>query len=58
MSAIAEFLANEHRCCDESFAAAEDAAQTGDLAGCRARFQRFQAAMDRHFRKREGAFFA
>jgi iron-sulfur cluster repair protein YtfE (RIC family) len=53
MSAIAEFLANEHRCCDDNFAAAEDAAQTGDLAGCRARFQQFQAAMEQHFQKEE-----
>jgi iron-sulfur cluster repair protein YtfE (RIC family) len=57
MSAITEFLANEHRCCDDSFAAAEDAAQTGDLAGCRARFQQFQAAMEQHFQKEEVILF-
>ncbi len=57
MTAIAEFLANEHRCCDESFAATEDAAQTGDLAGCRARFQQFQAAMEQHFQKEEVILF-
>jgi iron-sulfur cluster repair protein YtfE (RIC family) len=57
MSAIAEFLANEHRCCDDSFAAAEEAAQTGDLAGCRARFQQFQATMEQHFQKEEVILF-
>ena len=57
MTAITEFLANEHRCCDDSFAAAEDAAQTGDLAGCRAGFQQFQAAMEQHFRKEEEVLF-
>lgn len=57
MTTIAEFLADEHRCCDESFAAIEEAAQTGDAVGCRARFQQFQSAMDRHFRKEEEVLF-
>lgn len=57
MAAIAEFLAAEHRGCDESFASAEEAAQAGDLARCRAVFQRFQAEMERHFQKEEDALF-
>lgn len=57
MATIAEFLANEHRCCDESFAATEEAAQTGDLARCRANFQQFQAAMEHHFQKEEAMLF-
>ena len=57
MSAIAEFLAAEHRCCDEIFTAAEEAAQSGDLARCRADFQQFQTAMERHFQKEEEGLF-
>jgi iron-sulfur cluster repair protein YtfE (RIC family) len=57
MTAITEFLADEHRCCDESFAAIEEMAQTGDAAGCRARFQQFQAAMEQHFQKEEVILF-
>ncbi|MFO1420637.1 MAG: hemerythrin domain-containing protein [Candidatus Competibacteraceae bacterium] len=57
MATIAEFLANEHRCCDESFAATEEAAQTGDLARCRANFQQFQATMEHHFQKEEAILF-
>ncbi|MDG4549950.1 MAG: hemerythrin domain-containing protein [Candidatus Contendobacter sp.] len=57
MTTIAEFLANEHRGCDEGFTAAEEAAQAGDPARCRADFQRFQAAMERHFQKEETMLF-
>ncbi len=57
MTAIAEFLAAEHRACDEAFAAAEEAAQEGDSARCREDFQRFQAAMERHFQKEEVTLF-
>ncbi len=57
MTTIAEFLANEHRGCDESFAAAEEAAQTDDPAHCRATFQRFRAAMEHHFQKEETMLF-
>jgi iron-sulfur cluster repair protein YtfE (RIC family) len=57
MAVITEFLAAEHHCCDESFAVVEEAAQTGDLAGCRQRFQQFQAAMEHHFQKEEAVLF-
>lgn len=57
MPSVAEFLAAEHRQCDDSFAAAEEAAHAADLTGCRTRFQQFQAAMERHFRKEEDALF-
>jgi hypothetical protein len=49
--AIVDFLAAEHRQCDEIFTIAEEAAHTGDLASCRSRFQQFQAAMEQHFQK-------
>lgn len=57
MGAIADYFAAEHRDCDEVFAAAEEAAQAGDPAGCRARFQQFQVAMEDHFRKEEEILF-
>lgn len=57
MATIVEFLSNEHRCCDESFAATEEAAQTGDLPRCCADFRQFQAAMEDHFRKEEEVLF-
>ena len=57
MGAIADYFAAEHRGCDEVFAVAEEAAQAGDPAGCRARFQQFQVAMEDHFRKEEEVLF-
>ena len=54
---IVDFLAAEHRQCDDGFAAAEEAAHLADLAGCRARFPLFQAAMERHFQKEEDTLF-
>ena len=57
MATIAESLTNEHRCCDESFAATEEAAQTGDLLRCRTDFRQFQAAMEHHFEKEEAMLF-
>ena len=57
MGAIADYFAAEHRSCDEVFAVAEEAAQTGDLAGCQTRFQQFHAAMERHFRQEEEELF-
>ena len=57
MATIVEFLSNEHRCCDESFAATEEAAQTSDLLRCRTDFRQFQAAMEHHFEKEEAMLF-
>ena len=57
MATIAEFLATEHRRCDESFTTTEEAAQTGDLARCRANFRQFQTAMEHHFQKEETLLF-
>ena len=57
MGVITDFFAAEHRDCDEVFAVAEEAAQTGDLAGCQARFQQFQTAMEQHFQKEEQELF-
>jgi iron-sulfur cluster repair protein YtfE (RIC family) len=57
MPSVAEFLAAEHRQCDDEFAAAEQAAYAADLSACRLRFQQFQTAMERHFSKEEDALF-
>lgn len=57
MDTIAEFLAAEHRSCDEVFAAAEETAQTGDLAGCQACIRQFQGAMEHHFQREEEILF-
>ncbi|HRD50198.1 MAG TPA: hemerythrin domain-containing protein [Candidatus Contendobacter sp.] len=57
MPSIAEFLAAEHRQCDDHFAAAEESAHAADLTGCRIHFQQFQAAMERHFRNEEDVLF-
>ncbi len=57
MTTIAEFLAAEHRGCDEVFAAAEDAANEGDLSRCRADFQEFCKVMEQHFRREEEVLF-
>ena len=57
MTAIAEMLAAEHRCCDERFAATEEAAQAGDANRCREGFQQFHAAMELHFSKEEDELF-
>lgn len=57
MTTITEFLIAEHRGYDEGLAAAEDAAQAGDLSRCRADFQRFRAAMEHHIQKEEALLF-
>lgn len=54
---ILEFLAAEHRSCDDNFAVVEEAAQGGDAARCRHEFQQFQAAMEQHFQREEQALF-
>ncbi|MCP5196204.1 MAG: hemerythrin domain-containing protein [Gammaproteobacteria bacterium] len=57
MSRITRFMSDDHRRCDELFAAAEDAAAAGDLTACRVRFEQFQAAMMQHFAMEELALF-
>lgn len=55
--AIADFLTNEHRACDENFAVVEEAAQAGDTARCQAQFQPFRVAMELHFTREEQELF-
>ena len=54
---ILEFLAAEHRSCDDNFAVVEEAAQSGDATRCRDEFQQFQAAMELHFQREEQTLF-
>lgn len=57
MNQITNFMSNDHRHCDELFAAAEEAAGNGNLVACRSRFQTFLAAMTQHFAMEEQALF-
>jgi iron-sulfur cluster repair protein YtfE (RIC family) len=57
MSTIAEFLAAEHRGCDQVFSIAEDAAHSGDLSRCRADFREFCKVMEQHFLREEEVLF-
>ncbi|MGB4949011.1 MAG: hemerythrin domain-containing protein, partial [Candidatus Competibacter denitrificans] len=44
-------------CCDEGFAATEEAAQAGELTHCHANFQQFRVAMEHHFQREEATLF-
>ncbi len=55
--AIAEFLTDEHRACDENFAVVEETAQAGDVVRCQEQFHHFQAAMELHFTREEQELF-
>lgn len=57
MATIVEVLAAEHHSCDERFAAAEAAAQSGDVSRSRAEFAQFQAEMERHLQAEEAELF-
>jgi len=54
---ISEFLNDEHRQCDEAFASAEAAVDSGDVEAAREHFQRFSATMERHFAAEEDLLF-
>jgi len=55
--AISEFMEADHRRCDALFAAAEEAAQGGDLAAMRERFAALLLGMRRHFEMEEQCLF-
>ena len=48
MATITAFLTTDHRHCDELFAAAAQAVEHGDWAGCRERFDAFHLALKHH----------
>lgn len=54
---IAEYMARDHRECDEAFARAEDAAASGDWAAAQKAFQAFHDAMERHLALEEEKLF-
>lgn len=57
MTTISDFLAPDHRRCDELFAAAEAAAAKGDWDAATAGFDRFRAALLHHFAMEEDVMF-
>ena len=57
MSAILDFLGNDHRACDDLFASAESAAAQKNWDSARSLFERFQAAMAHHLAMEEDVLF-
>lgn len=57
MTAIAEYLTDDHQHCDELFADAENAAGEQDWSTAQSRFQAFQQATLRHFAREEEVLF-
>ncbi len=57
MTTISEFLTADHRHGDELFAAAAQAAERGDWAGCRERFDAFHQALKHHMTIEEQVLF-
>ncbi|MFA6310446.1 MAG: hemerythrin domain-containing protein [Sterolibacterium sp.] len=57
MSQVSQILPAHHKHCDELFAIAEEAAQTGDWAACGEQCGRFVGAMLAHFEAEEGLLF-
>ena len=57
MSAILDFLGNDHRACDDLFASAESAAAQKNWDSARSLFERFQAAMAHHLAMEEEVLF-
>ena len=54
---IRDILTDDHRHCDDLFAAAEQAAGQNDPMGAKAAFQQFRQAMQAHFTTEEGTLF-
>lgn len=57
MQTILEFLGNDHRSCDDLFAAAENAVVKKDWGGAGGLFERFLAAMAHHLAMEETVLF-
>ena len=56
-TSISEFLTADHRCCDELFAAAAQAAERGEWPVCRKRFDAFHQSLRRHMDVEEQVLF-
>lgn len=57
MTTISQFLAPDHKHCDELFAKAEDAASAGDWQHAASAFAAFKAALQHHFAMEEEVMF-
>lgn len=57
MITINQFMADDHRRCDDLFIGAENAADQGDWASCARQFKEFADGMERHFRMEENVLF-
>lgn len=57
MDRIGNYLAPDHRCCDDYFSAAEEAAQQGGWEAAATQFNQFLLAMNHHFVKEETVLF-
>lgn len=57
MQTIVEFLGNDHRSCDDAFAAAETAVAKKDWSSAGSLFERFLAAMTHHLAMEETVLF-
>lgn len=57
MMHIRDFMVEDHRHCDDLFVVAEQLANSGDLTGANAAFEKFSAALLRHFLTEEQTLF-
>ncbi len=57
MQTISEFMTSDHHACDESFAAAEEAALADNWAEAETLFNNFHREMAKHFRMEENELF-
>ena len=57
MSSIAELMADDHRACDDEFAAIEQAVKKGDWTSAATTLRAFHDAMERHLTAEESTLF-
>lgn len=57
MSNISDFMARDHKQCDEGFARVEEAAGAADWAAAEAAFELYHRAMERHLAMEEEVLF-
>lgn len=57
MGDIKDYMTDDHRRCDERFAAAEQAVSDGDWDAGQAQFDAFRKSMESHFDVEEGVLF-
>lgn len=57
MNQISQYMTQDHRACDERFAAAEEAVGSGDWDSAATQFETFQQVMERHLGLEEETLF-